>query len=393
MRKQAEGYNWEGVNFPATFHDIDKFERNNKIGVILFGAEQTNYRGKVTKEKVDEIIILRAPREKVKAKKTVQLLLISNGKKKHYCVVKNTSRLLSSQVNNHKEKRYFCTFCLNGFNTEKSLENHLEYCSTNECVKTIFPDGEKIKDFIKFENYQKMHKVPFVVYADFECFLKPIDGVVGKKTTQQSKTDTYQKHEPSGFCFKVKSFDDEKYEKAVRYTKRSEDEDISKIYVEQLAKVVKEIYEKFKVEAEMIFKEEDEKDFENEKECYACGRKFDGYSEYHNKCRDHCHFSGKYRGAAHSRCNLKMKKQNFIPVFFHNLEGYDSHLFIKNLGVSEGNIDCIPKTEEKYISFSKNIEVDNYKDKKGRKICIMREIRFIDSFKFMSASLESLGNN
>ena len=88
-----------------------------------------------------------------------------------------------------------------------------------------------------------------------------------------------------------------------------------------------------------------------------------------------------------------MKKPNFIPVFFYNLEGYDSHIFIKNLGVTEGNIDCIPKTEERYVSFSKNIEVDKFTDKKGRRICIMREIRFIDSFKFMSASLESLGNN
>ena len=143
----------------------------------------------------------------------------------------------------------------------------------------------------------------------------------------------------------------------------------------------------------MIFTEEDKKDFENAKECYVCGGKFNGYFKDLNKCRDHCHFSGKYRGAAHNKCNLIMKKTNFIPVFFHNLEGYDSHLFIRNLGVSEGDINCIPKTEEKYISFSKNIEVDNFRDKKGRKISIMREIRFIDSFKFMSVSLESLGNN
>ena len=62
-----------------------------------------------------------------------------------------------------------------------------------------------------------------------------------------------------------------------------------------------------------------------------------------------------------------MKKTNFILVFFHNLEGYDSHLFIKNLGVSEGNINCIPKTEEKYISFGKNIVVDSFRGKKGKK--------------------------
>ena len=132
-----------GVNFPATFHDIDKFERNNKIGVILFGAEQTNYRDRVTGEKMEEIIILRTPKEKYEKK--VQLLLISdlNTGKKHYCVVKNLSRLLTSQVNKNQYKRHFCTFCLNGFKTEKSLENHLEYCSTNECVKTIYFRMEK----------------------------------------------------------------------------------------------------------------------------------------------------------------------------------------------------------------------------------------------------------
>ena len=107
--------------------------------------------------------------------------------------------MLASQVNNHNGKRHFCTFCLNGFNTEKSLENHLECCSTNECVKTILPDGEKFKDYIKFENYQKMHKVPFVVYADFECFLKPVDTHAGDLRTTSGKIVQYQKHEPSGF--------------------------------------------------------------------------------------------------------------------------------------------------------------------------------------------------
>ena len=244
-------------------------------------------------------------------------MLISdlNTGKKHYCVVKNLSRLLTSQVNKNQYKRHFCTFCLNGFKTEKSLENHLEYCSTNECVKTIFPDGEKIIDYIKFENYQKMHKVPFVIYADFEYFLKPIDNAYGEKTTQ------FQKHELSRFCSVVKSFDDNKYEKAVRYTKHTEDEDISKIFVQELEKVVKEIYEKFKVEAKMIFTEENKKDFENAKVCYACEEPFNGYIKDLNKFRDHDHFTGEYR-VAHNKCNLIMRKPNFIPVFFHNLEGY-----------------------------------------------------------------------
>ena len=88
-------------------------------------------------------------------------------------------------------------------------------------------------------------------------------------------------------------------------------------------------------------------------------------------------------------------------MIFHNLSGYDSHLFIKNLGFSEGNIDCIPNNEEKYISFSKKIEVKRYtkkvKNEEGepaeKEIKVYHTIRFIDSFKFMSTSLEKLVDN
>ena len=77
----------------------------------------------------------------------------------------------------------------------------------------------------------------------------------------------------------------------------------------------------------------------------------------------------------------------------HNLSGYDFHLFIKNLGVTEGNINCFPNNEEKYLSFSKEIVVGKYKDKDGKEKEEKREIRFIDSFKFMSTSLEKLAVN
>ena len=67
------------------------------------------------------------------------------------------------------------------------------------------------------------------------------------------------------------------------------------------------------------------------------------------------HFTGKYRGAAHSKCNMLAIIPNFILVVFHNLEGYDSHLFIPKLALDGEVVNCIPKTEEKYISFSKEI--------------------------------------
>ena len=84
--------------------------------------------------------------------------------------------------------------------------------------------------------------------------------------------------------------------------------------------------------------------------------------------------------------NLKYRKPNkFTPVVVHNLSGYDSHLLIKNLGFSEGNIDCIPNNEERYISFTKKIQVGSYTKKvrnKEETKPLHHQIRFIDSFKF-----------
>ena len=111
-----------------------------------------------------------------------------------------------------------------------------------------------------------------------------------------------------------------------------------------------------------------------------------------DKVADHCHLTGKFRGAAHNKCNLEYRIPKFFPVIFHNLAGYDAHLFVKNLGVTEGKINCIPKNEENYISFTKDIEVDTF-ESNGKTIFVKRELRFIDSFKFIASSLDSLANN
>ena len=112
-----------------------------------------------------------------------------------------------------------------------------------------------------------------------------------------------------------------------------------------------------------------------------------------DKVRDHCHFTGQYRGAAHNSCNLRCKKPRILPVIFHNLQGYDAHLFIKELAKIQGKLDCIPSTEENYISFSKNIKVGEYEDYTGLTLPINFEIRFIDSFKFLQTSLANLVSN
>ena len=224
---------------------------------------------------------------------------------------------------------------------------------------------------ISFSNFNRSMRVPFIVYADFESFIKPIDTC--SPNPKSSYTKQYQKHTPSSFCYYIKCFDDTIYsQKPVTYTAKTEDEDVSQIFVDMLEADVKSIYQRFETSKNMVFGKKEKDKFDSATECWICQGEFDGVEV---KVRDHRHFSGKFRGAAHNKCNLKFRKPKFIPVVFHNLSGYDSHLFIKNLGVSEGNISCIPNNEEKYISFTK-----------GR-------LRFVDSFRFMASSLDKLVSN
>ena len=114
------------------------------------------------------------------------------------------------------------------------------------------------------------------------------------------------------------------------------------------------------------------------------------------KVRDHCHYTGRYRGPAHTKCNLQYKILSYIPVVFHNLSGYDAHLFIKELAASStdgAKMGVIAKNKEDYIFFSIKVEVDKYIDKNGIEKSKEIELRFIDSFKFMSSSLDSLINS
>ena len=146
----------------------------------------------------------------------------------------------------------------------------------------------------------------------------------------------------------------------------------------------------------IIFTAENKKDFQSATICHICEQDLNTDEETGQilKVRDHCHFTGKYRGAAHNECNLKCRKPHILPVLFHNLQGYDSHLFIKQLAKVSGDLSCIPSTEEKYISFSKKIKVgENFSKKIGKPVPINFEIRFIDSFKFLQTSLANLVSN
>ena len=374
LKSKEYTLNMDGITYPVDFRGIDKFEKQNpeiSITVLGYNEDEKVYPLKLSKYTGSEHDII--------------LLLIKDGNNSHYCLVKNISALLFSQINNHKEKRHFCLNCFNGFNTPESLNKHKEYCYNNECVKINMPPSGS---FLEFKNFVHSEKAPFAIYADFESLIKPLD--VCDPDPNKSYTKKYQKHEPVSFCYYIKSFDESVYTSKLRsYIKtREQDADAMDTFINWLESDVREIANL--ENKAMIFTPEDEKEFINALNCWICGEEMGN-----DRVRDHCHFTGKFRGAACNSCNLKLRRQDNISVFFHNLSGYDSHLFIKKLGTPEEkeNIDCIPNNEEKYISFSKTIVSGQYENKKGEIKDKTFKIIFKDSLKFMSSSLGALVNN
>ena len=199
LKSKVDILNMQGIQYPVSFRGIDRFESQNpEISITVLGYNKD--------ERVNTLKVSKY----TGCKHDIVLLLIKDGEKSHYCLVKNTSALLASQINNHKGTSNICLNCINGFKSKDSLNKHKEYCYNNECVNIMMPPPNT---FLKFKNFRCSEKAPFVIYADFESFIKPMDSC--DPDPNKSYTKKYQKHKPSGFSYYIKSLyeDDIKSEK------------------------------------------------------------------------------------------------------------------------------------------------------------------------------------
>ena len=141
-----------------------------------------------------------------------------------------------------------------------------------------------------------------------------------------------------------------------------------------------------------LTKKED-KHHNKQKVCYICKKEFntDDIDKKHHKVKDHCHYTGKYRGAAHNIRNLRYRIPKEIRVVFHNGSTYGYHFIIKELVKEfDGNFECLSESTEKYITFSVPLK----KEIKNNKIIeITYKIKFIDSYRFMSTSISEFVDN
>ena len=322
----------------------------------------------------------------------MNLLLITKDEKKHHVLIKDFNAFMHNQ-SKHKERKHFCMYCLQCFSFERILANHVNNCLTINGAQAInMPkQGENI---LKFNNFHKQLPVPFVIYADFEAITKKVQGCeqseeMKKDKDRRSYTKAYQTHEDCGYGYKVVCCYDDRYSK---YTHIYRGENAVYKFMEKMLEeveyckaVIKKHFNK-----PLVMTEVDEQHFKTMDGCHICGEK---YTDKDVHVRDHCHITGKFRGSAHQECNLKLriKPENLkIPVIFHNLHGYDSHFIMQQIGEiankhgytnkkgekQDLNINAIPNNMEKYMAF-----------------LLGNHLTFIDSFQFMSSSLDKLVGN
>ena len=216
--------------------------------------------------------------------------------------------------------------CLQNFTTKEILSNHRERCLLiNETQAVKYETGT-----IKFKNFDKQIPIPFKIYADTECLLKRIDIKEGKYTK------LYQEHIRNSICAKLVCIDNRFTLPTIIFEGKNCINNFIKWIFTQQERINQIINNHFNKKLKMTI--EDENNYQNSKDCWICNEKLDK-----DKVRDHCHITGKYRGAAHSKCNLKLKIPRKIPIIFHNLEGYDGHLIFRELNkFKDIDIQVIP---------------------------------------------------
>ena len=368
----TDQYNWKDIDFPAMSKDWKKFESNNEIALnILYVPHNTK-----------KINFAYKSKHNLTREKQVILLMISNGEKWHYLVIKNLSRLLREITSNH-DGDFYCLNCFCAYSTKNKLEKHKKICESHDFCHVEMPT--KGNNLIQYNRGENSIKIPFTIYADLECLLAKMDTC--ENDPNKSSTAKIKKHIPSGYSiFTHCSF--EEFKNKLNYY-RGDDcmEKFCKDLREHSTKIIN--YEKKKI---ILLTPEEKKDYNHQKVWYICKKEFDNNDndKKQQKVRDHCHYTGKYRGAAHNICNLRYKIPKEIPVVFHNGSTYDYHFIIKEL-VKEfkGNFECLGENTEKYITFSVPIK----KKIENKDLEITYKIKFIDSYRFMSSSLSKLVDN
>ena len=364
----SNNYNWKDIEFPSHSKDWRKFECNNKaiaLNILYVPYNTKEIRQAYISEHNDE------------RNNQVNLLMITDGTSNwHYLAIKNIFGLLRGITSNHNGD-FYCLNCLYSYRTKSNLKKREKICKNHDFCHLKMPDVDN--NILESKPGKKSLKHPFIIYADLECLLLKMNTC--NNNLNKSYTTAKALHKPSGYSLLTSC--------SFYKTENKQTYDNGKDCMKRFCDYLKEYFTRitnYEMKPMDPLTEEEEESYENQQLCHICEKEFctDNNKE-RRKVRDHCHYTGKYRGAAHSKCNLSYKIVKEIPVLFHNGSAYDYNFIIKYLARElKGNSECLGENTEKYISFTIPFKkVINDKE-------IKCKIRISDSCRFMQDSLSNL---
>ena len=354
LSKTNDKYNYDNVEYPATFDDIKTFEENNNVCVNVYTLGEDK---SILLEYAGNIEFIR--------NEIIYLLRIEHEEQSHYVYIKHIQRLLNLNSYTKPDKHTeFCPYCNKKVNVKDFFENHLK-----DCYKRASGEGSLIKlpeegSTMKFKNFKNKLERPYIVYADCEASLQKL------QNTKGNNTELLHKHEVNSCCFYFVCT----YDSSQNIMKTFDGDNCIEEMIIELYRISETCIQEMKKNQDLVMSKEDNKKFFSAKHCSICNECF---KEGETKCRDHDHRTGQFRGATHQKCNINYFNNRYLPVVFHNLRGYDSHLIIKKAHdisnkLNNPKFDIIPNSYEKFMSFN------------------IGNLKFIDSLQFMPSSLEKL---
>ena len=284
LRKFTDNYDWSGLEFPISIKDIGKFETNNNVSVNVLAVE-----GK-------DIYIYRKGWSMMD--RETNLLMISEDGIGHYTAIKSLSRLLCSKNSNTKHKQHFCINCLQGFMQESSRDQHQVYCENNESVRV---EMLKQGSTVEFKDEQNQFRVPYIMYTDFDLILELMDPVEQvSPNPSQPYTNEVNQHTPSGWC----GYSKFAYGKVVTPLRTYRGKDCIETFCNYIKGEARRLYHMFPEKPMDPLTKKQWKKYKRSTKCHICYKPF---TQTKLKVRDHCHYTGLYRGPANSLCSLRYK--------------------------------------------------------------------------------------
>jgi hypothetical protein len=355
-------------DFPMTWRGIKNFEADNDLRLYVFAWDETEKRARNGRLVYPWFVSRRSTGTIV----DLFITMAEDGESFHFALIKDIHKFMHGMVGPTRGRGEFCRNCMQ-YVEHRQVPHHRD-CGRNRPAKVELPQESSLR----FRHHRYREPVPVVCYGDFECCLER--EIYSDEDDADDEEETRKRrvyHHPVAAGLYVLA---QPFVTSVESVYRSHvGLDCVRWFVEEVMAVADALGLEYRKNIPVVAV-----DLERYRDakCCVCEKPF-GRAQV--RAIEHDHWTGALRGVAHQSCNLQYREPRVVPVFLHNLTGYDGHFIVDELTRDQekyGEVSILPTTTERYISFSVQRNPE-----------LRLRVTFVDSYRFLARSLECLGRN